>query len=64
MKNSFKTFWRDFWGLQKASNSFLKKHWKGYLVFTLGVTAVCYGIPLGVMKIKEKLEERNEEVEE
>lgn len=64
MKNSFKLFWKDLWELQKGSNAFLKKHWKGYAVFCLGTFAVCWGIPIGILKIKEKMEERQTEEDE
>lgn len=64
MKNSFKLFWKDLWELQKGSNKFLKKHWKGYMVFVIGCTVLGYVIPFGVMKIQEKNEERKTEEDE
>lgn len=34
-----KKFFKDFWVLQKHSNTFMKEHWKGYLVLCSALTA-------------------------
>ena len=39
-----KEFFEDLWDLQMASNRFLKKHWKGYLVFFVVVEAIFIGV--------------------
>ena len=32
MVKAFKLFWKDLFEAYKASNSFLKKHWLGYII--------------------------------
>lgn len=34
MIKAFKTFWKDYGTCLKVYDNWLKKHWKGYLVFT------------------------------
>lgn len=68
MKKSFITFWKDMWESQKEttalSNMFLKKHWKGYLVFAATAFATGCMIPSMTEKIQDFIETRKEKSEE
>lgn len=37
-----KQFFKDMAELQKESNKFLKKHWKGYILFSVIIGTVTY----------------------
>lgn len=60
-----KSFFKDYWELCKESNKWMKKHWKGYLVYCFVVFALFYGIP-GIWKLLEekRLEKFSKEEEE
>ncbi len=64
MKKSFITFWKDLGEVQKVSNAFLKKHWKGYLVFGAAAFATGYMVPSITKKVKDFIETRKEKSEE
>lgn len=68
MKKSFITFWKDFGKLQKAttalSNTFLKKHWKGYLVFAATAFVTGCMIPSMIEKVQDFIETKKEKTEE
>lgn len=58
-----KTFFKDMWDLQKHSNEFMKKHWKGYLVFcsTFVAAEMAYFHKDEIVEIvKEKLPKKEE----
>ena len=38
----FKEFWSSMWDVQKYSIKWVKKHWKGYLVFIVVLTIPLY----------------------
>ena len=48
-----KSFFKDYWELCKESNKWMKKHWKGYLVYCFFVSLI-YFTPSIVELIKEK----------
>lgn len=64
MKKSFITFWKDFGEVQKVANKFLKKHWKGYLVFGAAAFATGYMIPTTIERVKDFIETKKEKSEE
>lgn len=44
MKKSFKEFWKEYFALCKESYKWMKKHWKGYIVFCVVITTVYVGV--------------------
>lgn len=50
-----KEFFRSYMELQKHSNAWMKKHWKGYILLTLGLSALIYG-PVFYIKWKNEQE--------
>lgn len=52
--SSFKEFWKDMWALQMESNKFMKKHWKGYLLFVGACGAAGFVGELLWIKAQEK----------
>lgn len=64
MKKSFITFWKDMWESQKATNRFLKKHWKGYLVFAATAFVTGCMMPSMIEKVQDFIETRKEKSEE
>ena len=64
MKKSVITFWKGSGEAQKATNKFLKKHWKGYIVFEAVVFATGYVIPSIIGKVKDLIETKKEKSEE
>lgn len=57
---AFKTFWKDYLELCKESGEWMKKHWKGCLVYCICVAAV-YVIPYCVQGFKNR---RNNEADD
>ena len=53
-----KSFFKDYWELCKESNKWMKKHWKGYLVYCF-IVLLIYSAPGIVELIKEKRLENN-----
>lgn len=49
-----KDFFKDYGELQKQSNAWMKKHWKGYLVFAFVVTVLSF-LPYIIERVKLKL---------
>lgn len=41
MMSSLREFWSDYMDVYKQWNGWLKKHWKGYLVLSVIITAIC-----------------------
>ena len=64
MKKSFITFWKDYWEVLRALNRFMKKHWKGYLVFGAASFATAYMLPSMIVKVKDFIETKKEKSEE
>lgn len=48
-----KSFFKDYWELCKESNKWMKKHWKGFLVYCF-IVSLIYFTPGIVELIKEK----------
>lgn len=57
---ALKTFWKDYWELCKESGKWMKKHWKGYLVYCICVVGI-YMIPYLVQEFKDR---RNNEADD
>lgn len=53
-----KSFFKDYWELCKESNKWMKKHWKGYLVYSF-IISLIYFAPYIAELIKEKRLESN-----
>lgn len=53
-----KSFFKDCWELCKESNKWMKKHWKGYLVYSF-IISLIYFAPYIAELIKEKRLENN-----
>ena len=53
-----KSFFKDYWELCKESNKWMKKHWKGYLVYSF-IISLIYSAPYIAELIKEKRLENN-----
>ena len=47
-----KSFFKDYWELCKESNKWMKKHWKGYLVYCF-IVSLIYFAP-GIWKLLEE----------
>lgn len=59
-----KSFFKDYWELCKESNKWMKKHWKGYLVYCF-IVLLIYLAPGIVELIKEKrLEKKFSDIKE
>lgn len=61
MKNSIKSYFKDYGKLMDENQKFYKNHWKGTIVFCAGVWAITSGGSLLVLKIKQKIDERKKE---
>lgn len=64
MKKTFIIFWKDMWELQKESNIFLKKHWKGYTVLGIVMVTIGCALPCAIVKVKDFIETKKEKSEE
>ena len=64
MKKSFITFWKDTWELQKASNRFTKKHWKGYIVLSISGVAIGCMLRYTIEKVINFIETKKEKSED
>lgn len=64
MKKSFITFCKDMWEAQKVTNACMKKHWKGYLVFSMTCFITGCAIPVAVTKVSDLIETKKEKSEE
>lgn len=64
MKKSFIAFWKDMWEAQKVTNACMKKHWKGYLVFSTACFAIGCAIPGVVTRVCDLIETKKEKSEE
>ena len=61
---TMKSFFIDYWELCKQTGVWMKKHWKGYLVYVFIVAIVSF-FPYIIEFIKEKrLEKKNSQMEE
>ena len=49
-----KSFFKDYWELRKESNKWMKKHWKGYLVYCFIVSLIYFTPGIVELIIKEK----------
>ena len=59
-----KSFFIDYWELCKQSGAWMKKHWKGYLVYIFIVAIISF-FPYIMEFIKEKgLEKKFSDIEE
>lgn len=57
MIKTFKTFWTDYGICLKVYGNWLKKHWKGYLVFTgilMGLEGLWFSEKILGMELKKK----------
>jgi hypothetical protein len=59
MIKAFKTFWKDYGTCMKVYSNWLKKHWKGYLVFT-GILMSLEGLWFFREDIRDGIEEKVE----
>lgn len=59
MIKAFKTFWKDYGTCMKVYGNWLKKHWKGYLVFT-GILMSLEGLWFFREDIRDGIEEKVE----
>lgn len=57
-----KSFFKDYWELAKHSSRWMKKHWKGYLVYCFIVAVICW-FPYIVGAIRNKITENRKSEE-
>lgn len=54
MITAFKNFWKDYLEVLKASGSWMKKHWIGYIVLCVVIFVVSFTCSFGYLNIRER----------
>ena len=67
MMESVKTFFKDMNDADKMQREFIKKHWKGYIVYSVGTTLAVWGVliassPDGREYIAEEIKEKGAKI--
>lgn len=63
MKKSFVAFWKDMVEAQKVTNTFVKKHWKGYVLLLTACCSMGYVLPIVITKVTDLIETKKEKSE-
>ena len=69
MVKAFKNFWKEYFDLCKASGSWLKKHWLGYIILCIVIFVTSFGgaaiyQKIDYMRTKKMMDDMLEEDEE